>query len=75
MFDSYWEEFMPNEPPAVPVPDRRLSVGQQLQAILVEFGKIHAVLEEVLRRLPEPRCKDCGMLLGFHRELDHEFVI
>jgi hypothetical protein len=56
-----------------------MTVGEQLLEMRNQLIKIQAELEEILRRIPEPRCRMCGMGLGFHNratmpDLDHEFV-
>lgn len=47
--------------------------------ILDQLAFIRAALEEVLRRLPEPKCLMCGLARGFHDakfgNADHEFTI
>jgi hypothetical protein len=56
-----------------------MTVGEQLLEMRNQLMKIQTELEEILRRIPEPRCNYCGLTLGFHNretcpDLDHEFV-
>lgn len=50
----------------------------QIAEVLDQLAFIRAALEELLRRVPEPRCLLCGLARGFHDQkfggADHEFT-
>lgn len=48
-----------------------------LRHIHEELAKIKAAVDELLRRVPEPRCQMCGFGSGYHSQqfgADHEFT-
>ena len=57
---------------------RTVDEDDKWQDVLDQLAYIRAQLGELLRRVPEPRCRMCGLVEGYHTAswggTDHEFT-